>query len=205
MRDEWYSDSRDLVKWGVLVELAELHRIAVILQVAYYRPTRWDERRIEIDGRVYPLPLEVVNHFRKIRNVTALRSRVPVTVLDAPCHDRDGYLQCTLTAIRKLPKPAIVFLDPDTGLEPRGRAGLEHVLETELREIWHALRPGDLLVFYQHQTNRGGRPWVEEKQAQFDNAIGVKSRLAQGTEIARDVAFFFSQRLDSSQTAQAAR
>ncbi len=207
MRDKWYSDNRDLVKWGVLLKLAELHNMATILQVAYYRSTLWDEKRIEIDGRAFPLPPEVVNHFRDIKNVGALRSNAPVGVLDAPCDDRAQYLQCILMAIRNLKKPAIVFLDPDTGLEPRGRAGLEHVLETELREIWHALRRGDLLALYQHQTNRGGRPWVEEKQAQFENAIGLEPggcKLAQGKEIAHDVAFLFSHRLDSAETVQAA-
>jgi hypothetical protein len=205
MRDKWYSDNRDLVKWGVLLQLAELYNTATILQVAYYRPTPWDG--IEIDGRAYPLPLEVVNHFRNIKNIATLRPNV--MVLDAPCHDRAQYLQCILMAIQKLPKePAIVFLDPDIGLEPRGKAGLEHVLETELREIWHALRSGDLLAFYQHQTNMAGRPWVKEKQTQFEKAIGLEpgvSKLACGKEIARDVAFFFSHRLDSAETVQAAR
>ncbi len=209
MRDKWYSDNRDLVKWGVLLRLAELYDMATILQVAYYRSTPWDEKSIEIDGCAYPLPLEVVNHFRNIKNIATLRSKARVVVLDAPCHDRAQYLQCILMAIRKPRKePVIVFLDPDTGLEPRGRAGLEHVLETELREIWHALRRGDLLAFYQHQTNRAGRSWVEEKQTQFERAIGLEPggcKLAQGKEIARDVAFFFSHRLDSATTVKVSR
>ncbi len=205
MKDKWYSDNRDLVKWGVLLQLAELYDIATILQVAYFRPTPWDEKSIEIDGRTYPLPPEVVCHFRDIKNITTLRPNV--MVLDAPCHDRDQYLQRVLMAIRDLPKPAIVFLDPDTGLEPKGKAGFEHVLETELREIWHALRPGDLLVFYQH-ANRGRRTWIKEKKTQFEKAIGLEpggSKLARGKGIAHDVAFFFSHRLDSSETAQAVR
>ena len=207
MKDKWYSDNRDLVKWGVLLQLAELYDMAAILQVAYYRSNLWDEKRIEIDGRAFPLPPEVVNHFRDIKNIGALRSNAPVGVLDAPYDDRAQYLRCILMAIRNLKKPAIVFLDPDTGLEPKGKARLEHVLETEMQEIWHALRPGDLLVFYQH-ANRGRRPWVEEKRTQFEKAIGLEpggSKLARGREIARDVAFFFSQRLDSSRTVQAAR
>ena len=209
MRDKWYSDNRDLVKWGVLLQLAELYNTATILQVAYYRSTPWDEKSLEIDGRAYPLPPEVVNHFRNIKNIATLRSNARVMVLDAPCHDRAQYLQCILMAIQNLPKePAIVFLDPDIGLEPRGKPRLEHVLETELREIWHALRRGDLLVFYQHQTNRAGRSWVEEKQTQFEKAIRLErggSKLAQGEEIARDVAFFFSHRLDSATTVQVSR
>jgi len=39
MRDKWYADNRDLVKWGVLLTLAERHAAKHILQVLYYRPT----------------------------------------------------------------------------------------------------------------------------------------------------------------------
>ena len=208
MRDKWYSDNRDLVKWGVLLQLTKLHKIATILQVAYYRSTPWDQKSIEIDGHAYPLPTEVIHHFRNINHIATLTSNAHVMVLDDTFGDRDEYVQRVRMAIRKLPRPAIVFLDPDIGLQPRGKPGLEHVLETELREIWRALRRGDVLAFYQHQTNRAGQPWVPEKQAQFEKVIGLEpggSKLAQGKEIARDVAFFFSQRLDSSETAQALR
>ena len=51
----------------------------------------------------------------------------------------------------------IIFLDPDTGLELE-RASLKHVLESELGEIWEQMAPGDVLVFYQHRTNRTGEP-----------------------------------------------
>jgi hypothetical protein len=39
MRDIWYGDRRDLVKWGVLVELAARHDARHILQVLYPRWT----------------------------------------------------------------------------------------------------------------------------------------------------------------------
>ena len=206
MIDEWYSDNRDLVKWGVLLNLAELHSTATILQVAYYRPTPWDEKGIEIDGRAYPLPPEVVNHFRDVKNIKAMRSNARVRVLVDRFRDRAQYLQRILMAIRKLPRPAIVFLDPDIGLEPLGKAKPEHVLKTELQDIWHALRRGDLLVFYQHRNR--SRSWVEEKRTQFEEAIGLEpggSKLARGKGIASDVAFFFSHRPHVAETAQAAR
>ena len=206
MRDEWYSDNRDLVKWGVLLKLAELHNMATILQVAYYHPPRWDEKGIDIDGNAYPLPQEVVSHFRDIKKIKAMRSNARVRVLVDPFQDRDRYLQRVLMAIRSLPRPAIVFLDPDTGLEPLGKAKPVHVLEKELCEIWHALRRGDLLALYQHQIREDR--WVEKKRAQFENAIGLDpggSKLAQGRAIARDVAFFFSRRLDSEETVKVSR
>ncbi len=38
MRDKFYGDNRDIVKWGVLPELSERYKCAEILQVLYYRP-----------------------------------------------------------------------------------------------------------------------------------------------------------------------
>jgi len=92
--------------------------------------------------------------------------------------------------------PGIVFLDPDTGLEARVPR-LEHVLDSELAALWKELQAGDLLTFYQHQTNRNGQPWVGPKKAQFERAIGIPAgaaKLAQAERIARDVVFFYAQK-----------
>src|SRR5437867_10009089 len=70
MKDAWYSDKRDLVKWGTLLRLAEIRESPAILQVAYYRPNSWPT--IEIDGRNYELPENVTAHFRRISNVRTL-------------------------------------------------------------------------------------------------------------------------------------
>jgi len=201
MRDEWYSDKRDLVKWAVLMQLAQMYEATSILQVAYYRPTAWKDKPIEIDGRAYPVPPEVLGHFRNINNIGAIRPPPQLKVLDALFSDRDAYLECVLTAIRTLPERAIIFLDPDTGLEPpKSRADLKHVRKRELREIWDELRQGDMLVFYQH-GNRS-RSWIEDKRKQFESAIEpAPAKLAHGQAIARDVAFFFSQRLGSTRAA----
>jgi hypothetical protein len=200
MRDGWYSDKRDLVKWGVLLQLAELYEAAAILQVTYYRPSSWPA--IKIDGVSHSLPTAVLEHFRKVGNAARLRSNAQIIVLNTLWQDRTAYLRDVLHGIRNLPqRTSIVFLDPDTGLEPKGGAELEHVLESELRTIWEALRPGDLLVFYQHQTNRNGRPWIKPKKVQFEKAIGLapaSAKVAHGQDIARDVVLFFSQKSGST-------
>jgi hypothetical protein len=70
---------------------------------------------------------------------------------------------------------------------------MEHVLEFEVKAIWEKLRVGDVLVFYQHQTNRAGKPWVEAKKKQLAHTLGVKDeslKMAKGS-IAKDVVFFY--------------
>jgi hypothetical protein len=195
MKDAWYSDKRDLVKWGTLLRLAEIRQSPAILQVAYYRPNSWPS--IDIDGTNYELPEAVTAHFRRISNARTLCVTPQIIVLDSLWTDRPLYLEQTKRQIRNLPSNSIVFLDPDTGLEPNGPHGFEHVLEDELQAVWDALRQHDLLVFYQHQTNRNGRPWEDEKKRQFEVALNLEPsdvKVAKGRGIARDVVFFFTER-----------
>jgi hypothetical protein len=196
MRDKWYGDNRDLVKWGVLLELAQRHQVHQILQVLYKRPSTWE--RLEIDGEQVELPATVIHHFRDATSVSAMRCPARVEVVSETFGDRSDYLQIVLQRIRSRAQlPGIVFLDPDTGLEPRF-AGPEHVLEHELAEIWEVLRAEDIMVFYQHQTNRSGTPWIEPKKAQFERALGVRegiSKLARAPGIAPDVAFFYIKKV----------
>lgn len=89
-----------------------------------------------------------------------------------------------------------MLLDPDTGLAP-AKVKLEHVTPDEVRTIFSKLCSGDILVLYQHQTNRNGKPWIAPKRRQFADAIRVKVSnvgTATGTEVSRDVAFFFAEK-----------
>ncbi len=195
MRDQWYGDNRDLVKWGVLLELARRHRAKHILQVLYLRPSTWE--RLTIDRDQVELPTAVVQHFRSAASVSAIHCPAQIEVVSENFGDRTDYRQVVLRRIRlRSQLPGIVFLDPDTGLEPR-IAKPEHVLESELAEIWQALRSGDVMVLYQHQTNRSGAPWIKPKKAQFERALGVRqgsAKLARAVGIARDVALFFIEK-----------
>jgi hypothetical protein len=202
MRDQWYADNRDLVKWGVLLELRRRFDAIRILQVLYYRPSNW--KGLEIDREpAIPLPKAVIEHFRNVANVRTLQTEAHVEIIDALFHDRTEYMEHILAAIRSLPQGVcIVFLDPDTGLESKSPS-LKHVLETELLTIWQEMRAGDVLVLYQHQTNRTGAPWVEPKQLRLEKALRLPPGAAKvaRSEIARDVAFFFCRKDDQLRTA----
>lgn len=195
MKDKWYADNRDLVKWSVLFHLARQYSAARIIQVAYYRPDIY--ATIEIDGNPYSLPPEVINHFRGITNITQIKSSVPIDVYDKAFENRQEYLQGVLEHIGSFGNSKIiVFLDPDTGLEP-AKPSAEHVLRSEVNAIWRGIKNGDILVFYQHQTNRNGTLWIEPKKSELATALGVKAtdiKIATGSSIARDVVFYFIQK-----------
>jgi hypothetical protein len=40
MREVWFADKRDLIKWGVLVHLAHKYDLKTIVQVPYLRPPK---------------------------------------------------------------------------------------------------------------------------------------------------------------------
>lgn len=196
MRDCWYADKRDLVKWGVLTILAEKYDAKNVIQVAYYNPCEFG--RIEVDGEVHRIPDEVLSHFRNIGNIESLAGPAKVSVFDAPFlkSNRAAYHDA-VTKYIQLYKDSrgIVFLDPDTGLEPKGKADYKHILDEEVRMVWNSLPKGWLLVFYQHQTNRSGLPWIEQKRAQLAHALDLNEeevKLAQGPKVANDVTFFFA-------------
>ena len=196
MRDQWYGDKRDLVKWGVLLNLARDHAAHRILQIIYFRPSAWAP--LEIEGRERPIPEAGLRHFRDVRNIRNLSADPRIDVLETPFVDRRKYSEAVLEAIarRHEAEACVVFLDPDTGLEPR-TAGFEHVLASELTEIWQHMLPGDVLVFYQHQTNRNATPWIQPKREQFEKALGLSpgtAKVATGMAIARDVAFFYCRK-----------
>jgi hypothetical protein len=193
MRDQWYGDARDLVKWGVLFHLAQSYSVKRILQVAYLRPSKWGQ--LEIDGQKHPIPEPVINHFRNVRNISNLPFKPKVEVLDSPFEDRGQYEQVITNEVARQ-HPCFVFLDPDTGLEPDGRPGLEHVLDSELEYIWNKMVPGDVLAFYQNKTNRNNQPWIEPKRMQFEKALKLPlggAKVAKGSEIAgaQDVAIYY--------------
>lgn len=196
MRDEWYSDKRDLVKWGVLFRLAKKYDVKRILQIAYYNKSNFG--KIEIEGEEVPIPDEVLAHFRDIRNIGSISTSPKVNVFNTTFEGmaREDYHELVKSFILEHDGDvSILFLDPDTGIEPNGKASYKHVLNHEIRTLWNMIPQGWIIVFYQHQTNRSGQPWIEPKRKQLADALEMpldEVKTASGYSIASDVVFFFT-------------
>jgi hypothetical protein len=199
MQDEWYGDKRDLIKWATLLEVARLFNCEHLLLVLYYTPTIW--KRIQIDGQDFEIPNPVIKHFRDCLSVRTMECNLNITALDRAFdnadHARRDYTRAVVEAIHaRVNGPGIVFLDPDTGLEPpTGKFGATHVRESEVSDIWSSLKRGDVLVLYQHETNRKGEDFIGPKRSQLANAIDVeigRVKYAHAPEIAKDVAYLFA-------------
>jgi hypothetical protein len=197
MQDDWYADHRDVVKWSVLHHLADTNRLDRVLQIAYYRPGQIAQ--ITMDGQQLPVPDAVRTHFRNIRNAACVPSSFRVTVFDVTFNDRAVYHQAVAHLLRAFDQErCAVFLDPDTGLEPQNNAGFQHVLDADVQRVWHSMKENDFLIFYQHQTNRAGQPWIEPKRTQLAQSIGIQNDqllVAQGQDPrAQDVVFYYAQK-----------
>jgi hypothetical protein len=194
MQDKFYSDKRDLVKWAILHRLAETYQAHRILQLAFYRPSEF--AKILLDGEESDIPQEILGHFRDLRTVQTINSKIRVKVFAEPFEQRDSYLKSVKSFLSSWEERCVVFLDPDNGLEPQ-RPSLKHVLESEAKAIWEETKSGDVYVFYQHQTNMAGQPWIGPKRRQLEGALELSEhsiKIAQGPQIAHDVVFLYKQK-----------
>jgi len=194
MRDEWYGDPRDVVKWGALVHLARHHHIRTIIQVAFYRLS--DRPRLESDGREWEVADEVWSHFRSLRAIRRLQRPCGLTirVLDNRFDpkERYAYLRRLVAMLDADTRRKVVLLDPDTGIAPAKGTGA-HVGPDEITEVWKALSPRDWLVLYQH--GRRAKGWQNQVRRQFARACKDARVSTFGSESASDVALFATAKL----------
>lgn len=188
MRDQWYANDRDVVKWSALVHLARRESIPTIVQVAMCRPDPPPAPLATALGKV-ECPSEVVRHFRNLEDIQRLAGAtgLVIEVLLAPFRDRVRYFGGVVERIRRERAGALlVFLDPDIGVVSE-RPGPEHVSSSEVATLFEALRPGDLLVCYQH--GRRQKDWRGKARRAFANAPGVPSFDVEvlASDLARDV------------------
>lgn len=205
MRDWWYGDNRDVVKWGTVLVLARKRSIPVVLQVALYRPDR-PNYHLTVDGTSEPLPVEVIQHFRDIDHIQRLAENVGLRIdihkdlfqwraeFRTRADFRKAYFGDVTNRIKQYSEPLIVFLDPDTGIAPE-TYGYEHVTHQEIQEVLRAMKPGDVFLFYQH-ARLGDGDWLNSTKEEFSQAVGMGVSVDTITcnEIANDVAFFVVER-----------
>ena len=188
MRDQWYGDNRDLVKWSALVYLARREAVSAILHVAMYRPGSAPAPLATAHGKVDP-PAEVFRHFRDLDDIQRLgvATGLAIEVVKEPFTDRTAYFGRVCERVRAPHGGSLlVLLDPDVGLAPEIH-GPEHVTSTEVAAVFAALRPGDLLVCYQHARRQ--KDWRGRARRAFANAPGMPSFEVEvlQSEVARDV------------------
>ena len=86
----------------------------------------------------------------------------------------------------------MVFLDPDTGLEPCS-VNEKHTTKHEIHHIWCSLDPGEWLVLYQHA--RREPEWWSRIEREFSKLCGgAPVDMARSEKVGRDAAFLCVER-----------
>lgn len=196
MKDLWYGDRRERVKWGGLIYLAKTYKIPRILQIAYLRASGLMELRIEGEETPLPWQPEVWKHFSDLQGIHRLGEAVGVDirVLDNIFNPvtRTEYVKTAVAELETAPRPLIVFLDPDTGISPTEKARPEHVACEDLKMIWAALEAGDVLAVYQHADRTVN--WIDSRRNLLNGCLGAISQVISGKEIAGDVALLWCRK-----------
>jgi hypothetical protein len=200
MKDIYYADNRDLVKWGGIFHLCQATGIKNIVQVAYYRRQNKKElerERLFFDGNNYQFPDAVLCHFRNMDDIKRLGSalEINIEVIKDEFHSsrRKSFHHDICEKIQRMNKPVIVLLDPDTGLAPE-KPTSKHVISDDIWEVYQSLRPRDVIAIYQHRSRRD--TWKSDKKREFAAACQIKEKQVGewGSELAKDVVFFYITR-----------
>jgi hypothetical protein len=198
-----YGDRRDRVKWGALVHLANTNSLRCIAQVAFYRDSL--QAKMQVAGKSKEVHPAVWEHFSNLRRVENLAPGVNarIIVLDKPFNPerRRTYIKSVCKDLKLiLERPMLIFLDPDTGIEPeRSSLRAEHVSLLDIAEIWSTLNADEWLAVYQHLDRRP--EWLKRKGDQLMTACEHgELRIITGTGIAADVAILGVRKMRSRRT-----
>jgi hypothetical protein len=176
MRHHFYGDKYDLRKWSLLLKLADENgaRILYIAMLTDYGPDS------DVDPRAW-------SYFRNLGGIAGLDSRIDFCDENFSHKNRDAYFFGISHRLSQRSTPVIAFLDPDTGIAPQ-KATADHVTIEEIGVLWSYLKPGDVLVIYQHGDHT--KDSFVRKKAMLENALGNQCAM----HTFKDVAFFVSAR-----------
>jgi hypothetical protein len=189
MRDTWYGDDRDLVKWGTLAHIAQRESLDLIVQVPYLRCG--ERPRLQTGKGEIQIQSPIWEFFRNVSAVKRLGEslgREVIVVLDPfDPRKREDYHQAVCERLGKLSESKVVLLDPDTGLAPK-KAKAEHVTCEDVQAVWRVLGYGDWLVLYQHASRV--KDWQKVGRLRFAAACGADDcEMFTAPDTTKDVAF----------------
>jgi hypothetical protein len=189
MKDQYYSDSRDVVKWTVLVRLAREHGLTTILQIAMLTPNdrtsqgrqRNDPRdadpvvaRFFAEERKTPIvedaSLKRVNRINRLGSQFRPPIRIAV-ISDSFLNDDRGTYFASVCQRMPNDMQIVAFADPDIGIAI-GRPSSKHVTEEELGQVWSRLNTGSLLAVFQYEQRR--KYWLNDSRRRFARALHLQ-------------------------------
>ncbi len=185
MRNEWYGDKRDFLKWPSLLHLVQREGIRRIFQIAmctdagptYPEITTLDGQIVQCQA-VTTLVADHFHHHNDLRGITALGGHLGINIVvwsyPFTHATRGRYFARVLAEIQASETRTartVWFFDPDTGIEPSSGANKKHVKLQELQDAFEAMQPGDCLVCYQHAKREIN--WRSQIRERLSKKLGI--------------------------------
>lgn len=160
MRYQFFLDARDYVKYALLDDLISQLGLDQLTLIWMLTPDvgnthgnvqpRFDESRSALNEFFTRAPRPQLTD---VQNYYASRGVRCTSYGDTPEHyftqkRRSEYFAGVETTNLQ---DAVVFLDPDNGVEPQSGASILHVRLKELSDLWSRMSDGGILVVYQHK------------------------------------------------------
>ena len=181
MRNEWYGDKRDFLKWPSLLYLAQRKYKKRIFQVAMCTDTQPPYPAVKtLNGQpveCQDITRRVADHFRCRNDLHGIKAvgepfgiEIEVWVEQFTHATRGEYFAHVLREIGTPAIPTVWFFDPDTGIEPESGASGKHVRLQELSDAFGKLSPGDWLACYQHAPRK--QDWRTQARTRLSQQLG---------------------------------
>jgi len=199
MREHWFSDHRDLIKWSVLLHLSRQHSLKAIVWVPYLRTEVSRPSFFYTQDHTNQLIRVQDNVWRFFRDMSRVRHLVEQENIklrfvkeDFKSRNRRGYSSIIQGCLQDCDHPLLLFLDPDTGLAVN-RVNAEHVSGEDVRAAWSFLKRNNWLVLYQHSWRNA--EWLDIARSRFAELCdGTPIDIARSQEVANDVAFLCARK-----------
>lgn len=161
----------------------------------YWRPEK-NRTHFTFRSRSTSVSDEVWQFFRDMRRIEQLgnqcRMIVDLVSEEFSHANRNIYSDHISRHFKGCPRPLLLFLDPDTGLQPK-IPRVTHATENEVGRAWADLHAGDWLVLYQHARRK--KDWVSAVSQQLRKLCdGTTVEVARSENVGNDVAFLCARK-----------
>jgi hypothetical protein len=195
MRKQWFGDTRDYVKWSFVYSEASPN--ASVCYIAMARPD-------EIKGTVHPTVKGFFDTYKDLGLVGEMfKGRFLALLNDYRKAERIEYFERAegLITQSQAKGPAIIFIDPDTGIEPPSGGHSKHVCIADLKRLAGLLRSGDKLIVYQHAPIMRKKSWIDDiidRMTEQEWTTDLRITPHHDPECASDVCFLKFERGEAS-------
>lgn len=187
MKNQYFGDKRDYLKYDLLQETVE--KMDCVNKLSFIPMLTKNDQKNDGNNRNYEMGKKRPELYRFLRgcsennqlNILSLRRYFDGWAYEyCPYRDEEWFENYNREAyFEGIPThylySAVVFLDPDNGLEPLKTRSKKHVLTMEVQHLLNRMDKDSLLVIYQHKTHQTlDDMWMQKVKQLLDASANIK-------------------------------